>query len=115
MIIDGTSYKDQGEYISEVVNLIAGRRSKVQSVPAKLEVRGKNKKIVCWNNSNSQLGLSTKNRNYILLLSKHYCFKQWVIMKKLKKRPKNEYSLVAKQYIIFSVFYFHFILLLFLK
>ena len=36
-------------------------------------------------------------------------------MKKLKKRPKNEYSLVIKQYIIFSVFYFHFILLLFLK
>ena len=44
LIIDGTSYNDQGEYVCEAVNLIAGRRNKVQSVPAKLEVRGKNKK-----------------------------------------------------------------------
>ena len=41
LIIDGTSYKDQGEYISEAVNLIAARRNKVQSGPVKMEVLGK--------------------------------------------------------------------------
>ena len=41
LIIDGTSYKDQGEY----VNLIAGRRNQVQSGPIKIEVRGKTKNI----------------------------------------------------------------------
>ena len=40
MIIDGISYEDQGEY----VNLIAGRRNKVQNEPVKMKVRGKNKK-----------------------------------------------------------------------
>ena len=44
LIIDGTSYNDQGEYVCEAVNLIAGRRNKVQSGPVKMEVRGKNKK-----------------------------------------------------------------------
>ena len=41
LIIDGTSYNDQGEYVCEAVNLIAGRRNKVQSGPVKMEVRGK--------------------------------------------------------------------------
>ena len=45
LIIDGTSYNDQGEYVCEAVNLIAGRRNKVQSGPVKMEVRGKNKKF----------------------------------------------------------------------
>ena len=40
LIIDGTSYNDQGEYVCEAVNLIAGRRNKVQSGPVKMEVRG---------------------------------------------------------------------------
>ena len=44
LIIDGTSYNDQGEYVCEAVNLIAGRRNKVQSGPVKMEVRGKNKR-----------------------------------------------------------------------
>ena len=45
MIIDGTSYNDQGEYVCEAVNVIAGRRNTVQSGPVKMEVRGKAKKM----------------------------------------------------------------------
>ena len=41
LIIDGTSYNDQGEYVCEAVNMIAGRRNTVQSGPVKMEVRGK--------------------------------------------------------------------------
>ena len=40
LIIDGTSYNDQGEYVCEAVNMIAGRRNTVQSGPVKMEVRG---------------------------------------------------------------------------
>ena len=40
LVIDGTSYNDQGEYVCEAVNVIAGRRNKVQSGPVKMEVRG---------------------------------------------------------------------------
>ena len=83
MIIDGSSYNDQGEY----VNLIAARPNKIQSGPIRMEVRGRNKKTLCSNDSNSEL---TRNRNYTLLLSKHHCFKLCVIIKKLKKRQKNE-------------------------
>ena len=53
LIIDGTSYNDQGEYVCEAVNLIAGRRNKVQSGPVKMEVRGKK---ICYN-SNSEWGV----------------------------------------------------------
>ena len=50
LIIDGISYEDQGEY----VNLIAARPNKVQSGPIKMEVRGRKKKTLCSNDSNSE-------------------------------------------------------------
>ena len=41
LIIDGTSYNDQGEYVCEAVNMIDKRRKEVQSGPIRMEVRGK--------------------------------------------------------------------------
>ena len=40
LVIDGTSYVDQGEYVCEAVNMIAGRRESVQSGSVRIEVRG---------------------------------------------------------------------------
>ena len=41
LIIDGTSYNDQGEYVCEAVNVIDTRINPVQSGPIRIEVRGK--------------------------------------------------------------------------
>ena len=62
LIIDGTSYNDQGEYVCEAVNLIAGRRNKVQSGPVKMEVRGN-----CFFKSQSHMEIGRKYHFIVVL------------------------------------------------